>query len=45
MSKKNQYANHPSNPAAQPFNISGNRTNKKGWWLRGNNNGRKAAEQ
>ena len=34
MSNKLQYTNHTSNPAAQPFNISGSRckSKKNSWW-------------
>lgn len=37
MSKSN-FKNHPSNPAAQPFNINGKESKKRGWWLKGHNN-------
>lgn len=32
MSKNQQY------PHQQEFNIRGNKTSKRGWWLRGHNN-------
>lgn len=32
---------HPNNPANQPFNIRGKESEKRGWWLNGNNNGKK----
>ena len=40
---KATYKNHPSNPAAQPFNVKGckNLTKSKAWWQLGNNNNRK----
>ena len=28
------WRNHPSNPAAQPFNIKGSKSAKKGWWTK-----------
>ena len=28
-------------PHQQPFNIRGNHTDKRGWWMRGNNNAKK----
>lgn len=35
MTQQQSFRNNPSNPAAQPFNINGNRTSKKGWWRKG----------
>lgn len=40
MSKPN-YKHHANNPANQPFNINGRRSEKRGWWVRGNNNAKK----
>ena len=31
-SDANAVRNHPNNPSNQSFNISGNKTGKKGWW-------------
>ena len=38
-----KYKNHPSNPAAQGFNLNGrkNLTKKKAWWQIGDNNNSK----
>lgn len=44
MSKKNPYSNHPSNPAAQPFNVRGKPSTKQGWWKRGSNNNHKGQQ-
>lgn len=30
--------NHPGNPANQRFQMAGNTSTKRGWWLKGNNN-------
>ena len=40
MNQKTQWQNHPSNPAAQPFQLSGrkNLTKKRAWWQLGNTN-------
>ena len=34
MSQEMKYQNHPSNPAAQPFNIGAkpNKSKKNSWW-------------
>jgi len=40
MSQKLQYQNHPSNPAAQPFNVGArqNKTKKHSWWSASSSN-------
>lgn len=36
MSKKKT-----ENPASQPFQLNGNKSTKRGWWIVGNNNSQK----
>jgi hypothetical protein len=43
MSEPN-WQTHPNNPKNQPFNITGKKSSKRGWWLRGNNNRRERSE-
>ena len=42
-----QYANHASNPAAQPFNGKGirNKTKTNAWWQKGTDNNGKGRKK